>query len=263
MNADPMVPSPPRDLRSPRHRRRFPAAARALGFVLVLLAGRAAPGEAQQRLDTDPNPHGRLATPCATCHTADGWTPARIDRRFDHNRTGFPLAASHAAVACTTCHTSLEFRNAPSACAACHQDVHQGELGTDCAQCHNLRAFNDRAPMAQAHALTRFPLDGAHRDVDCQACHRAAGGGQLMFKGAPTGCVACHQADYARTATPPHQAAGFPTDCTTCHTNLDLAGGAVRPRYDASSRSPAPIGAHVLPGLPRDGDLHTARPRPA
>jgi len=46
----------------------------------------------------------------------------------------------------------------------------------------------------------------------------------MAFKGAPTQCIGCHQADYARTATPPHKASGFPTDCTTCHTNLTWQG---------------------------------------
>jgi hypothetical protein len=221
-----MVTSPPLAPARPGHPSRpFRAVWRRLALVAAFGSAPLGLTAAQQQVtQADPNPHGKLNTPCATCHTADGWKPARIDRTFDHAKTGFLLVESHAAVACTTCHTSLEFSTAPNSCASCHQDVHQGEFGTTCDQCHNARAFNDRTAMAQSHALTLFPLDGAHRDVDCRSCHASSGGGAMAFKGAPIQCVGCHQADYARTTTPPHKASGFPTDCTTCHTNLMWQG---------------------------------------
>jgi hypothetical protein len=37
-------------------------------------------------------------------------------------------------------------------------------------------------------------------------------------------CVSCHQTQYAGTTNPPHQAAGFPTDCTTCHNTTTWTG---------------------------------------
>jgi hypothetical protein len=36
--------------------------------------------------------------------------------------------------------------------------------------------------------------------------------------------VGCHQADYAGTSAPNHQQAGFPTDCTACHTTATWTG---------------------------------------
>ncbi|MEZ4456723.1 MAG: hypothetical protein R2882_09275 [Gemmatimonadales bacterium] len=188
-----------------------------LASVLVLLFG-SRPASAQAPAD---NPHGKLDLPCATCHSSDGWTPAKIDRSFNHSSFGFVLADGHGAVACRTCHTSLEFSKVATTCASCHKDVHQGELGLDCAQCHNTRAFGDRATQVQSHALTRFPLDGAHRTVDCASCHTTRNGsGSLVFRGAPTDCVACHRDTFERTTNPSHPAAGFPTDCTSCHTNV-------------------------------------------
>jgi hypothetical protein len=37
------------------------------------------------------------------------------------------------------------------------------------------------------------------------------------YAGTPSDCNSCHQADYARTTNPNHQASSFPTQCQTCH----------------------------------------------
>ena len=165
------------------------------------------------------SPHGQLALPCVTCHTADGWRPARIGRDFSHARFGFPLQAGHASVTCTGCHTSLDFNKVQGSCSGCHRDVHQGELGTECVQCHSTRTFSDRSTFQQLHALSRFPLEGAHRAVDCVSCHTSRAGVSLAFRGAPTECIGCHRQEFQGTSSPNHPAAGFPTDCTACHTN--------------------------------------------
>jgi hypothetical protein len=190
-----------------------------VAFVIGLGAWRVA--EAQRG---DVNPHGQLATPCAACHSATSWRPVRVQATFDHAASGFPLEASHAAVSCTGCHASLEFRKVERTCAACHQDVHRAEFGAECARCHNTRAFTDRTELTRVHALTRFLLDGAHRALDCRSCHGGSSGGTLMFRGAPTECVACHRTDFAATRAPPHGAAGFSTECATCHTNVTWRG---------------------------------------
>ena len=166
------------------------------------------------------SPHGKLALPCATCHSADGWRPARISRDFSHARYGFALEAGHSAVSCTSCHQVLDFSKVQNSCAGCHRDVHRAELGTDCAQCHNTRAFGDRSVLQQLHALSRFPLEGAHRAVDCVSCHTTRTGVSLAFRGAPTSCIGCHRPDFQKTSSPNHPAAGFSTDCTGCHTNV-------------------------------------------
>ena len=46
------------------------------------------------------------------------------------------------------------------------------------------------------HFLTGFPLDGLHRQVDCQSCHING-----QFKGTPKRCESCHadQVKYAMT----------------------------------------------------------------
>jgi hypothetical protein len=59
-----------------------------------------------------------------------------------------------------------------------------------------------------------WPLNGAHAAIenDCILCHSNG------FPNTPNTCIGCHQSDYDGTTNPDHAAAGFPTDCTSCHT---------------------------------------------
>jgi hypothetical protein len=193
------------------------AAPRALRLVLlaaaVLLLGRT-PAAAQA---PDVNPHGKLEWECSTCHRAEGWTPVRITKAFDHGKKGFPLVGAHAAAPCRACHVSLDFRGADRNCVACHKDVHQGELGMDCSRCHTPRSFLDRSAMVRAHRETRFPLTGAHISADCESCHAPTGQGHLTFVSLSGDCVQCHLASFQTAQNPNHQAGGFPTDCNQCH----------------------------------------------
>ncbi|HET9274856.1 MAG TPA: hypothetical protein VFN96_02170, partial [Gemmatimonadales bacterium] len=147
---------------------------------------------------------------------------ARIGKSFRHDSFGFPLENAHGAVTCAACHTSLDFGRVERTCAACHEDVHRGELGVECSRCHTTGTFEDRTPAARAHDLTRLPLMGAHRAVDCRDCHAAAagggGGGTLAFRGVPSECGTCHRAEYMATTTPAHASAGYSTACGSCHT---------------------------------------------
>ena len=205
--------------------------------ALVLLAVGSRVLVAQQATQS---PHGRLAEPCTTCHAPDAWKPVRLSRSFDHARTGFPLAGAHAATACRSCHTSLDFQRAPSACAGCHTDVHRGELGADCARCHTPRSFLDRSAMVCAHQLTRFPLTGSHISADCEACHTPAAQGNLTFVNRPLDCVQCHSDAYRTAKNPDHLAGGFPTDCNQCHTTAAWPGA----RFNHASTSFPLTGAH-------------------
>jgi hypothetical protein len=81
------------------------------------------------------------------------------------------------------------------------------------------------------HAV--FPLQGAHADAQCLACHASG------FAGTPTSCSACHMDDYLGTSDPSHVAAGYSQQCQSCH-DTDAWEGAV---FDHSS---FPLtGAHV------------------
>ncbi len=187
----------------------------------------------------DDNPHGKIDVLCSTCHSPDSWKPARIAKSFDHGQYGFELAGGHGSVTCASCHKSLEFTKVANTCASCHQDIHRGELGVDCAQCHNIRSFSDRARQIN-HSLTRFPLEGAHRTLDCRSCHTPGPDGALAFRGAPTSCFACHRGTFEKTVGPSHVAARFSSDCTSCHNKATWRGAS----YDHNLSDFALTGAH-------------------
>ena len=195
------------------------------------------------------NPHGALQEPCASCHDASGWKPARISRRFRHAKYGFPLAGAHAAADCRACHESLVFSHERTLCASCHQDPHRGEMGTDCARCHGARSFIDRSAMIRNHQLTRLPLTGSHATLDCESCHPPAAQGQMQFVGTRAECFACHEADSRSVTEPDHSK--FSRDCTLCHTPL----GWPRASFD-HGRTRFPLtGAHrAAPCLGCHGD---------
>jgi hypothetical protein len=188
----------------------------AVGWLLLAAWGDEAPREVA-------NPHGSFKEECSLCHGAEAWTPAKVSSRFDHAKYGFELRGAHATATCTSCHATLEFKQEKTQCASCHDDVHRGELGADCARCHTARSFVDRAGMARAHQLTRFPLTGSHAVLDCESCHRPTAQGHLQFVNTQAECKDCHQADYRGAVEPNHEAGGFPLECAECHSTLAWA----------------------------------------
>lgn len=207
--------------------------------ALVLAAAVSATADAQATTTT--NPHGPAVGACADCHGPAGWRPARISRTFEHAPGRFPLAGAHARTACTACHASLDFQKTPQTCAQCHRDAHNGELGVACGQCHTTRSFVDQQNIKRLHELTRFPLRGAHKAVDCASCHPPAAPGQSQYRRRPTSCIGCHAAAYRGVRTPDHQAAGFTQDCTKCHTATTWRGGL----FDHGVTKFALTGAHA------------------
>jgi len=213
---------------------------RLLVLIALLLGGGGALW-AQTGTASPASPHGDLAVPCADCHSPDSWKPARLTSRFDHSTSGFALEGNHAAAACTSCHTSLDFQGAAPTCASCHQDIHLGQLGATCADCHTSRGFTDRALMYRRHQVGRFPLDGPHLAVECTACHQPASQGLLQYTNLPTDCGSCHRATFQSTTNPDHGAAGFPTTCTDCHSRNEWRGG----HFDHSTTAYPLLGAHA------------------
>lgn len=220
-------------------------------FLVMSLSLALAPAAARAQAVVR-SPHGQLDEACATCHRADGWSPARVAKGYRHAEGRFALDGAHATTSCTGCHTSLDFQGTPSRCASCHSDVHQGELGTDCARCHSTRSFIDRAALLRAHQLTRFALRGAHVAADCEQCHPSSARGSLRFVGRPTVCAACHADAVAATKEPDHDAAGFSRECEQCH--YPVAWN--RARFDHASTSFPLTGAHRAAGC---ADCHADR----
>jgi Cytochrome c7 and related cytochrome c len=142
---------------------------------------------------------------CESCHTTAKWKELS---RFDHSKTAFPLIGAHRGVACGDCHrppaieTSLknvDFLSAPKQCFACHKDPHAGQFAArkeaaDCSGCHDSARWK---PSRFDHdKRTTFSLEGAHRNVACNDCHKIRreieGVSVIFYKPTPKECKACH-----------------------------------------------------------------------
>ncbi len=166
--------------------------------------------------DTTSNPNHMAVsfpTDCSICHTASGWIPST----FNHASTGFPLTGLHATTACNSCHAA-GYTNTPTACLSCHQNAYDttsnpnhvaAAFSTDCSSCHTTSGWN---PSSYNHSVTGFALTGVHASTSCKSCHAAG------YTNTPTACYSCHQSAFSGTTNPDHIAAGFPTDCSLCHT---------------------------------------------
>jgi glutamate mutase epsilon subunit len=165
---------------------------------------------------------GGFPQDCHICHTTTAWTPAS----FDHNNTKFPLTGSHVAVACAQCHTAGQYVAISTACNSCHLKDYQGTTNPnhaaagfpqDCSLCHT--TTNWSGATFNHNTQTTFPLTGKHITTTCQQCHASG-----VYKGLATACNSCHLKDYQGTTNPNHVAAGFPQDCSLCHTTTDWTG---------------------------------------
>jgi hypothetical protein len=141
---------------------------------------------------------------CGNCHSQEEWYPTTYDLAR-HNRETYPLTGGHAAVPCSACHqpptsgprAAPVFRLPKHECVDCHaaDDPHEDQFGDrPCTDCHVTEAFRISA---FDHARTRYPLDGAHRDVPCIKCHVSQAttqGTVVRYRPLSTDCRSCHDA---------------------------------------------------------------------
>ncbi|HET9270706.1 MAG TPA: cytochrome c3 family protein [Vicinamibacterales bacterium] len=84
-------------------------------------------------------------------------------------------------------------------------------------------------PNRQFHNQTTFPLDGRHRDLPCESCHRGG-----VYKGTPTRCFDCHwtrrQDDRYRLQLGPQ--------CEQCHRTTSWTAV----RWDHTAMTSMPLG---------------------
>jgi len=149
------------------------------------------------------DPHGgSLGPDCGSCHSPDGWKPAR----FDHNRSVFKLLPAHVNMACANCHINNVFKGTPMDCFSCHKqkDPHGGTLGQDCGSCHKATTWKD---ITFDHSKVAFTLSGKHNSVACASCHK-----DNLFKNTPTNCAACHNDVHSGQ---------MGNDCAGCHNPSD------------------------------------------
>jgi hypothetical protein len=252
------------------------------GHGLELLGGRGRKPPARACQDCHPSPHapgfvGGLAASlalepeaaCVTCHAAEH--ESFRDERLaltpeQHAFSGFPLEPPHAAPACADCHPvqdgsglALDFParypgRGAAQCSRCHEDVHGGQFdqgpfaGQECTACHAREAFLPHAFTVETHALAALPLEGAHVESACYACHEdPTEVAPRLFRGTPTDCDACHADAHDGFFRP--FAAGLAAvehgECARCH---DAASFSAVPeqRFDHGRWTGFPVdGAHA------------------
>jgi hypothetical protein len=151
----------------------------------------------------------QLGIDCGQCHNESGWTEQVL---FDHGLTDFPLIGSHADTVCKDCHETLRFNDAPEQCIDCHRDadIHEKRLGTNCGACHTPTAWS--LWEFDHNQQTGFDLDGAHIDLQCEACHTRPMIGVIELSKT---CSGCHRGDDIHEGS-------FGNDCQRCHTTRDF-----------------------------------------
>ena len=175
---------------------------------------------------------GQQQEDCEYCHVEKAWKPTP---GFNHDDTDYPLKGKHIKVKCTACHDSEKdteahgfpapksetfLRFAPvehRSCLDCHKDPHEARFGLRCQSCHVVEGWNilrNAGKEREFHEKTKFPLKGAHLDVECRSCHGPFPGVPAKFKGlAHETCNTCHPDAHEGQLS----VNGKAPDCTTCH----------------------------------------------
>ncbi len=195
-------------------------------------------------------PFGRS---CNNCHASIKWIGLkRAIGLAAHEKTEYRLTGQHVSADCAGCHKpelprAARYRKlAFGRCGDCHEDRHNGEFAQrnrgECGPCHKTIGFRTIVFGVQAHASTRFHLDGLHAATPCSACHtsgrplldlrvskRACAdchdnphGSQFAAEMRQGGCGHCHQPRGWHTpkidhSTWPLTGAHATTDCDSCH----------------------------------------------
>ena len=172
---------------------------------------------------------GELGSDCALCHSPRSFVDRSVMVQA-HQTTRFPLTGAHILTDCLSCHPTvaqghMSFVGRPVECFACHVAAYDATTNpphksagfpTQCEACHTTVEWGTAT---FDHNNTAFPLTGAHTAVTCAQCHSSG-----VYKGLNTACVSCHLDKYNQTTSPAHVAAGFPQDCTICHTTATWTG---------------------------------------
>ncbi len=154
---------------------------------------------------------GKFGNDCNRCHVTDGWKI--VDKeKMDHNNTKFPLTGKHIAVKCDGCHKpNQKFKkNQYDDCTDCHKDIHKGSFGQDCMRCHVTDGWKVLDERNADHSKTDFPLEGKHKAVKCDKCHKLS---TRFEKNQYNECADCHS-DYHQKQFVKRDDKGA---CESCH----------------------------------------------
>lgn len=117
-------------------------------------------------------------------------------------------------------------------CQHCHENPHPPATRSKkklpaCTTCHSPQAWEPPLFTLADHAKTQFPLNGAHKQTECQLCHVDH---QLYDQ--PTTCASCH--------FDVHQGK-FGKDCQSCHVEASFKPA---PKFDHSNTGFDLVGVH-------------------
>lgn len=155
---------------------------------------------------------------CSRCHTSQNWLVNNINEL--HEQNGFQLVGAHSATVCIDCHkneTNQKWERIGNECSSCHlkkfnetQNPNhiQSAFSTNCIDCHD--PFSTTWGDGRFHYF--FKLVDVHNITDCKKCHI-----NDNYKSTSSECISCHEVDFNNTNNPKHSAAGFGTNCSTCH----------------------------------------------
>lgn len=201
---------------------------------------------------------------CEACHDVTAFSPARFSLD-DHQKTAYPLAGAHLAVACDACHRpggaettrpgvvrtaapgparNARFKFPSTRCVDCHKDPHRGETERltkqeGCEGCHRVDSWRQ---VSFDHGRTRFVLSGGHAKPACVACHTKIEAGtpreRLQMAGLTSSCQGCHKDPHLGQFT----RAGEASSCERCHTTDNVKAS----RFDHKRDSAYALdGAHL------------------
>ncbi len=185
----------------------------------------------------------QMGANCESCHTVKGWNVSIQSISQHQNR--FPLVGAHASLDCESCHkgaATAQYLGLSTQCYSCHQKdyatpvIDHKAMGfpTDCTVCHTMNTwFGAKFDHTK---FTGFALTGMHATLDCTSCHA-----NNHFKGTPANCYSCHSKDYNGTTDPNHVKAGFPQDCSLCHSTTNWLGA----KFDHSTTKFPLTGMHA------------------
>ena len=179
-----------------------------------------------------------FSTTCETCHTVNSW----FNAKFDHLKlTGYALTGRTPRCRARPVTSTMYFKGRRRPATAATQPTSPAPTIPACAAWLPARLLylplNSNWLNAKFdHALyANYPLTGAHATVTCAQCHV-----NNNYVQHPPPAIAATRRTSPEPPIPNHVAAGFPTDCTLCHTTT--AG----PRRPSTTRPAFPLtGAHL------------------
>jgi hypothetical protein len=154
----------------------------------------------------DDKHEGQEGVKCEQCHNDRSWK----DTTFDHRQSRFALTGKHLNTPCKKCHESSRYKDAAQDCFSCHKtdDKHKQKFGLLCENCHNTRAWS--LWQFDHDAKTKYKLDGGHRKVACEACHKAPAPRGKAIASVGSSCISCHRNEDVHDGQ-------FGNRCEQCH----------------------------------------------